>query len=266
MSNLIAHCDTKRVGEQEVRAVIEPEFTKTWHPVSHARVLNSMEAAVEQTGMEIKSRQYSLSREGLQMFGVWNLSGNGDLGANGLTYAIGIRNSLDKSFAVGICAGTHIFVCDNLAFAGDFVLFRKHTGKLDDDELRILAAKALEDVVKKIDGLIEWQNGLKNYPLKDNEFKVLTFDAMDKKVFAPSKFNRFLSCYDAENADNRKNDCNDTIYTFHGATTRLVRKDSLFAIQRTNDTLSQAIDDYLELKFPERKSLFQRIRNRLPVI
>jgi hypothetical protein len=266
MSNLIAHGDSKRVGESEVRAVIEPEFTPTWHPVSHARILDSMELAVHNTGMDIETRQYSLARDGAMMFGVWHLRGNGQLGANGLSYAIGIRNSLDKSFAVGICAGTHIFVCDNLAFAGDFVLFRKHTGKLDDDELKILAAKALEGVVKKIGVLVEWQNSLKEHSLEEDDFKVLTFNAMENRVFAPSKFAKFLDCYGEENGQNKVDGYHNTVYTFHGAVTRLVREDSLFQIQKTNDTLSQAIDDYLELKFPERKSLFQRIKDRIPII
>jgi hypothetical protein len=41
--------------------------------------------------------------------------------------AIGIRNSYDRSLAVGMVAGTRVFCCDNLAFSGEVKMDRKHT-------------------------------------------------------------------------------------------------------------------------------------------
>jgi len=45
------------------------------------------------------------------------------------TDAVGLRNSHDKSFPIGIAFGSRVFVCDNLAFIGDQVIRRKHTVK-----------------------------------------------------------------------------------------------------------------------------------------
>jgi hypothetical protein len=42
---------------------------------------------------------------------------------------LGLRNSHDKSFPIGIAFGSRCFVCDNLAFIGDHVIRRKHTVK-----------------------------------------------------------------------------------------------------------------------------------------
>ena len=44
---------------------------------------------------------------------------------------VGLRNSHDKKFPVGVSFGT--FVCDNLAFSGDHVIKRKHTLNLKRD-------------------------------------------------------------------------------------------------------------------------------------
>src|SRR5258707_7975336 len=45
------------------------------------------------------------------------------------TDAVGLRNSHDKSFPIGIAFGSRVFVCDNLALIGDHIIKRKHTLK-----------------------------------------------------------------------------------------------------------------------------------------
>jgi hypothetical protein len=44
-----------------------------------------------------------------------------------VTLAVGLRNSVDKSFPLGFCAGNRVFVCDNLAFRSELLVRRKHT-------------------------------------------------------------------------------------------------------------------------------------------
>ena len=61
------------------------------------------------------------------MFGVLAL----DIEENGVRVSIGLRNSHDKSVALGITIGYCVFVCDNLAFHGDFqTVTRKHSKNL----------------------------------------------------------------------------------------------------------------------------------------
>lgn len=49
------------------------------------------------------------------------------------TDTLGLRNSHDRTFPVGIAFGSRVFVCDNLAFSGDHVIRRKHTAKAQRD-------------------------------------------------------------------------------------------------------------------------------------
>ena len=51
----------------------------------------------------------------------------------GYTDTVGLRNSHDKSFPVGIGFGSRVFVCDNLAFVADTEIRRKHTAQLKRD-------------------------------------------------------------------------------------------------------------------------------------
>ena len=58
---------------------------------------------------------------------------------------IGLRNSHDKSFAVGLSAGISVTVCSNLAFGGTAVIKRRHTSRIELTELGDVAMTELEN-------------------------------------------------------------------------------------------------------------------------
>ena len=225
------------VDEEMVRSVPEPEFTITWHPVSHGKVIDSLELAVKESGMGIVDRHYSLHKEGMNMFGTWHL----DHRVNGSSWMIGVRNSMCKSFAIGICAGTHVIVCSNLMFSGDFIEFRKHTSGVDLDELRDLSVRAIGGVTGKLQELEYWHTGLKEYPINENEFKVLTFNALEAGVIPTTKFEKFVNCHAEETELS-----DPSLFTFHGGVTRLIKNNSLFNIADYSRKLIRFCDDYKE--------------------
>ena len=65
--------------------------------------------------------------------------------------SIGLRNSNDKQFPIGISFGSHVFVCDNMAFNADYVIKRKHTAnaKRDLPDLVAEVVEPLADVREK---------------------------------------------------------------------------------------------------------------------
>ena len=255
----MAHCDTVRVDESDVRAVVAPPYTDTWHPISHGDILDTVKGALDARGMQIQHRDYSLSPNGKNMFAVWRVDTIGDL--PGMAWSVGIRNSLQKQFAVGICAGTYVFVCDNMAFSGDFVQLRKHTNRIDDDLPRI-AEEAIEKVQRKLGVLSEWQFGLREFAIEEPVMKLLVFDAMATGIFAPSKFRHFLNCWEEENKDGA---APHTMYAYHGAVTRLIRGESLFKISETSTKLVTQVDQFIETtreqaKTDSHRGLMDRLR------
>jgi len=56
------------------------------------------------------------SGDGVKLFGVLDL----EITFDGCRFAIGIRNSNDKSMRLALTAGYRVFVCDNMEFHGDF--------------------------------------------------------------------------------------------------------------------------------------------------
>jgi hypothetical protein len=87
-------------------------------------VLQVVSTALEDAGYLIQNRRLGISQEGARFFGTLDL--RTPLAA-GVALSVGIRNSVDKSFPLGFCAGNRVFVCDNLAFRSELLVRRKHT-------------------------------------------------------------------------------------------------------------------------------------------
>jgi hypothetical protein len=126
MSNLIAHCGSRKVDEAALAQIAVPAATATWCPIGHQFLVDQiMEVAAEQN-VQITKKVFAVSEDGDKMFGVLDVS-NLDNADGSVSFAVGIRNSMDKTLPAGICFGARVFVCDNLAFSGEVVLGRRHT-------------------------------------------------------------------------------------------------------------------------------------------
>jgi len=252
-SQLLAHCDTDYVEEEQVKAIPEPPFTKTWRPVSHAKVIESLEHACIESHIGIEKRYYSLNKTGTRMFGVWDL----DYTRNGTCYSLGFRNSIDKSMVVGVVGGFRVFVCDNLALSGQYLQFHKHTGGLDMDRLFEMSKKALAGAWIEMERLWTWINELQNIEVSGSEFKKIVYNLMAHGVFPASQFGRFHNAFQEERGPNvftsgnnlvKFYDKGSNLKTIHGACTRLMRGSSLFKVADRNRRLVEVCDDYVEYR------------------
>ncbi len=132
MSKLIAHCGARKVDETLLRAVAIPAATETWCPVGHHELYDQLMEIADEQGVKIVKSQFALSEDNNRMFGVLDV-GNLDNSDGSVSFAIGIRNSIDKTLPAGICFGARVFVCDNLAFSGEIVIGRRHTKNIWND-------------------------------------------------------------------------------------------------------------------------------------
>ena len=60
--------------------------------------------------------EYAVSPDGMKAFGVLDP----ETEMEGCRFSIGLRNSHDKSMRLAMTCGYRVFVCPNMAFAGDF--------------------------------------------------------------------------------------------------------------------------------------------------
>ena len=126
-ATLIAHAGAKKVTREELMELPIPEATRTHKPVAHFKIVETLEEALSFRHLKIVRDEYAVSNDGMKMFGVMDLNSK----FSGGRFSIGLRNSNDKSMRLAMTAGFRVFVCDNLAFNGDFnPLSHKHTRNL----------------------------------------------------------------------------------------------------------------------------------------
>ena len=224
---------SNRVSEQEVISVPDVPFTRTFHPVNHRSVISAVKEGIQAVGLDIVNTEYVLAAEGMRMFGVWDLSqGNSEL-----CWSLGIRNSMNKSMSLGICAGTRVFVCENLCFSGEFLAFRRHTSGLDVDELAFLAYRSVRRMIPLLKAFQVWHEGLRGYPLTETQAKILMVEIMTNNVIPASKFHQFNNLYG--------NVYDDSLWGFHETCTHIFRDANLLSLPKKNKVLNGVIDNYI---------------------
>jgi hypothetical protein len=132
---------------------------------------------------------------------------------------------------------------DNMAFSGDFIRFRKHTGGLNQEELQALSNDAVKEMEVKLLGFEKWQGSLKNYPLKRSDAEALTFRAIEQDVIPGARFSAFHKLFfQKENEDNVAR-YEDNLGGFHGAVTQLLKKNSLLGSGEKHGALESLLNE-----------------------
>jgi len=147
-STLVNHRGAREVGFEELAQVPTPPATATWFPIPHHQVFQSVADTLHGAGFGVRQTRLSLTRDGARFFGTLDLS---TPVSDGINLAVGVRNSIDKSFPIGFCCGTRVFVCDNLSFTSEVVVSKKHT--------RFGAERYLEGISHAVSGLHQYKEG-----------------------------------------------------------------------------------------------------------
>ena len=123
-SQLLAHCDTFKITREQLSLIATPEGTPTHHPLPHYTIVQALTEALAFRHISVMRDEYAVSLDGMKMFGVLDL----ETAFEGCRFSIGVRNSNDKSMRLAMTVGYRVFICDNMAFQGDFSpVLAKHT-------------------------------------------------------------------------------------------------------------------------------------------
>lgn len=178
-STLIAHRDSTYRSRQELALIPTPEGTKSWKPVGHYDLVDSITAELERRDITIVREQFAVSHNDARLFGVMDLRVNG-FSRSDVGMALGLRGANDKSLRLSIVTASRVFVCDNMAFSGSegsVLLSRKHTSRLD---LGDVIPKALDTYMIKSLDFTASIDRMANYSLTDDRAKCFLFDAFLK--------------------------------------------------------------------------------------
>jgi hypothetical protein len=126
-SQLLAHAGSQKITREELKVIPTPPGSPTHQPIPHHEIVGALVETLSFRQISVVREEYAVSNDGMKMFGILDLETTFD----GCRFAIGIRNSNDKSMRLALTVGYRVFVCDNMAFAGDFTpVLAKHTKRL----------------------------------------------------------------------------------------------------------------------------------------
>ena len=171
-TSLIAHCGTQKVTREELQVLPVPEATRTHKPVGHFEMVQGLIETLSFRHINVVRDEYAVSPDGMKMFGVLDL--DYEYGED-VRFSIGIRNANDKSMRLAMTIGYRVFVCDNMAFKGDFMpVFQKHTSRLDLVELMSVGVDKMQRHFEPLQQQIDhWRAD----HLTDEEAKLIIYEA-----------------------------------------------------------------------------------------
>jgi Domain of unknown function (DUF932) len=121
-STLISY--SGKMGRAELAQLPTPSATATHVPIPHIEVVNTLVETLGLRHIGVVGEEFAVTSDGMEMFGVLDL----ETTFEGCRFAIGIRNANNKRFRLSCTVGLRVFVCQNLAFQGDYTpVLAKHT-------------------------------------------------------------------------------------------------------------------------------------------
>jgi hypothetical protein len=103
----------RTIGREELPT---PVTTETHCPVPYHEIVQALVETLGFRRMGAVHDEYAVSPDGMKALGVLDLATE----MAGCRFSIGLRNSGDKSMRLAMTCGYRVFVCSNMAFAGDF--------------------------------------------------------------------------------------------------------------------------------------------------
>lgn len=191
-TQLLSH-NSEVIDYDGLREIQTPEPTQTWTPIPHVELLDSVKREVTGSGLKIVEESLAISQAkngayGDRFFGLLQMESEIK---DEFSVSIGIRNAHDRTLVAGLCVGSRVFVCSNLAFSAEIVISRKHTRRIRADLPRLInsAVGRLGDLRQRQSSRIE---AYQRASIDDNQFHDMAIRAMDAKVLAPSKLPKAL--------------------------------------------------------------------------
>ena len=90
-----------KMGRTELAQIPVPQATRTHRPVPHHEIVEALVETVSFRHIGVVNEEYAVSGDGMKMFGVLDL----ETQMEGCRFAVGVRNSHDKSLRLGLCCG-----------------------------------------------------------------------------------------------------------------------------------------------------------------
>ena len=170
-STLMAHTDTQLITREQLALVPTPPGTATHRPIPHHEIVDALVETLGFRHIGLHKMEFAVSEDGNKCFGLIEL----EHGFTGARFALGLRNSHDKTMRLALTVGYRVFVCDNMAFHGDFQpVLAKHTKNFN---LNRALSGGIDDMQRNFKPMVEAVDRWKDSQLSDVSAKMIIYRA-----------------------------------------------------------------------------------------
>lgn len=246
LKKLCLHAGGCEVDYDELKNVPTPvlHHKSRYELLSHANLVDMTKQQLEAADYEIVNEQHAVNK--FQYFGILQIASKN----NDYATIVGLRNSYDNTLPAGIVTGSGVFVCDNLAFNGEYRISKKHYTGLN-EELPVLLADIIANiggVSKQIDTTF---NTYKALPVSDQMASHIIVKAFQSGIINTRQIETVIDqCHNPAHNEHLKD--GRTLYTvFNGFTEALKPKNptALFALPALTQSVHKLCDEtVLELQ------------------
>ena len=221
------------------------ERTVSYQPIAHHELVNRTKNFLGQNGFTIQDEVHSLARNNNHYFGLFSVE-HPNREATDRGTVVGIRNSHDKTFPAGLCAGDAPFVCDNLIFTNTIKLARRHTRNILND-LNFTINRALGKLFGFWHGQDARIDAYQNYSIGN----VLAHDLIIKAVRAGAlPKSKVLDVVDQWESSDHPEFHGRNVNSLYNAFTE-VYKGNLTQLPNRSDALHSVLDSYVDFKIDD---------------
>jgi hypothetical protein len=156
---------------EQLAHIQTPEGTRTHRPIPHHEIVNALIETLGFRHIAVHREQYCVTADGQKLFGTLDL----ETTFSGCRFSLGLRNSHNKTLALGITVGYRVMVCDNLAFVGDYSpVMRKHTANFN---LKDALSLGVDNMQRNFQPMIETVDRWRDTQITDATAKLLIYEA-----------------------------------------------------------------------------------------
>ena len=240
MNGLMLHCGAKKIDEPALRALPTPVGTNTHIPIAHSHLLDVTRNELKKSNFEITNQAHGCMTDGNKYFGLLEVRHtHKDYGI-----VVGLRNSHNKEVASGITVGDRVFVCDNMAFAGDLdLLLRKHTLNILEDLPQLVGG-----LVNKINQQVQIQDKRIEY-YKDGELSIQEGnDALakmylnNKPLLGVTNFGKVVEEYNKPDKEQHEDFRDKNVWRLRNSVTEVMKGGKIFDLPYVSRFLNKTCD------------------------
>jgi hypothetical protein len=171
----------------QLRQLDTPEPTDSWMPIAHHEVVERLTRQLERRHLAIRAARMtvadgalypqpgeSIEIRGARLFASFDLEPiSGVEFPAGCIPSLGLRNSVDKSYALSVLAGARVLVCSNGVLSAEFIVSRKHTSGI---RLNESIDRALDSFMSSVRSFTELHERLRMKTIGLDAAKALVVD------------------------------------------------------------------------------------------